>query len=767
MNAGAAEPEFDELARLRREIRDLQQELNAPQKALPNSSPDLPAQLALGRAVADFRAAQTTAADAIAADAIAAISEGVPERADEDIQGRTFDHDLDLEPEQEPDSPWQRICSCARAPGGSDRHSQPAEPVVDTESVVAVTGELRSQERQGVINEPGHWDVMLSYTQRNYTSEAIVHAVYGELVKRGKTVWLDVKMSKRDEAAMEEGAKNVECMIAVVSGPQLGFSEDTAYFRRPMCLQELQWATEAEVFVQPVVAAADKGKITELFGDIPADLQYLKRVNWEHLDIKDIDYFELGVSKILREVDARAALGLRRARRSTVVGRLDAASSTAVEAYTPTSWRGLTGLLECELVAEAQLHIRSRTEMWQLVRQLEDCAYGTVWLAEQMQQGQGVASSTSSPRGSSWTRTGKYVAVKQMSKVRISEHENQLYEDTAGEIEMLRKLHDDPDRSESIVDFVAVGHDEAYLYLLLEFVSQHPQKPVHLELLEHVQAQPFGRLTEPEARLIFSDLINALAHLHHRGIYHLDVSLENILMRHKGKKANGGIKLVDFGLAMSDRISSEGALSRTVSGTALPSRPAGKLGYAAPEVFRNENFDGAGADLWSAAAVLFTLLTGKFLYSMPTEADSSFAALATRSETDFFPRGGLRRLLKQRNLSVSIAAEDLLSRMLVPDRVDARLTLRQVREHAWLQDESAWKVIGPQSQPPVHTDAPPQEEANEHAEDLARAAADLELNLGRQQSGSLPDQAISAARARLASLQALNGSATRVSSIRV
>ena len=80
--------------------------------------------------------------------------------------------------------------------------------------------------------------------------------------------------------------------------------EDNAYFRRAFCLKELRWAVEACVHIQPVVVAEDKGKISEFFEMIPVDLQHLSGVNWEHVDRKDKDYFELGATKIIK-----AALG--------------------------------------------------------------------------------------------------------------------------------------------------------------------------------------------------------------------------------------------------------------------------------------------------------------------------------------------------------------------------------------------------------------------------------------------------------------------------
>eukprot|EP01043_Picozoa_sp_COSAG02_P059775 COSAG02_NODE_7677_length_2898_cov_5.833869_3_plen_448_part_00 len=194
---------------------------------------------------------------------------------------------------------------------GADRDSDPA-PGFDEPSNQSDRLSPRRSLPEGVprINEPGVWEFMISYTQRNPTSEALAYAIEAELKSRGKAVWLDVKMAKRDEAAMQEGVENSQCVIAVVSDAPEG-QEELAYFRREFCLKELRWATSANVWIQPVVAAEDKSKICSLFEGIPADLQHLKDVNWEHIDRKDVDYLKLGVSKIIHaaEEGTRKATG--------------------------------------------------------------------------------------------------------------------------------------------------------------------------------------------------------------------------------------------------------------------------------------------------------------------------------------------------------------------------------------------------------------------------------------------------------------------------
>ena len=50
---------------------------------------------------------------------------------------------------------------------------------------------------EGAINPPGHWDFFLSHTQRDPLAVMLAELLYSEFAKMGKTVWLDVHMTKR------------------------------------------------------------------------------------------------------------------------------------------------------------------------------------------------------------------------------------------------------------------------------------------------------------------------------------------------------------------------------------------------------------------------------------------------------------------------------------------------------------------------------------------------------------------------------------------
>ena len=97
---------------------------------------------------------------------------------------------------------------------------------------------------------------------------------------------------------MKEAVENSRCVIAIISGEDP--SDKNAYFNRDFCLKELRWAKQADTLVQPTVAAENKDRISAMMQLVPVDLQHLKGVNWEHIDRKDSDYFELGVTKIIR-----------------------------------------------------------------------------------------------------------------------------------------------------------------------------------------------------------------------------------------------------------------------------------------------------------------------------------------------------------------------------------------------------------------------------------------------------------------------------------
>ena len=145
---------------------------------------------------------------------------------------------------------------------------------------------------------------MISYTQRNKGAQLLAAELYASLLELGKTVWLDVKMDKRNEAAMQEAAQKSKCIVAVVSGVEReGDSEDSAYFKRAFCVNELRWAREVDVPIQPVVAREDKKRIGQFISQLPEDLAGLGGVDFKTLDNVGPAYWKTSIDEVVKGVD--------------------------------------------------------------------------------------------------------------------------------------------------------------------------------------------------------------------------------------------------------------------------------------------------------------------------------------------------------------------------------------------------------------------------------------------------------------------------------
>jgi TolB-like protein/tetratricopeptide (TPR) repeat protein len=133
----------------------------------------------------------------------------------------------------------------------------------------------------------------------------------------------------------------------------------------------------------------------------------------------------------------------------------------------------------------------------------------------------------------------------------------------------------------SIVTLYDFGTCDAGPYLVMELL--------HGESLQRrLRRQPFPL---GEALRISVELAQALDHAHGAGILHRDLKPGNLFMTR-----DGGVKVLDFGLALVF-----GASGRLAGGT-----PA----YMSPEQWRDGPQDGR-TDVWSAAVILYQLLTGE------------------------------------------------------------------------------------------------------------------------------------------------------------
>lgn len=176
----------------------------------------------------------------------------------------------------------------------------------------------------------------------------------------------------------------------------------------------------------------------------------------------------------------------------------------------------------------------------------------------------------------------KQFAVKTIYQDKLTK---KLWEAVSFEIEVLRESD-----SPFLATFFECYKNQTEFNVVLEWC----QGGDLVQLLERK-----NRLEEHEVKKILWEAATAINYLHHFGIVHRDIKLDNLLLTNKDLRF-AQIKLIDFGLA---KDFSKGQLNSVV----------GTPYYVAPEVFSGVYT--CACDIWSLGVVLYMLLTGKPLFS--------------------------------------------------------------------------------------------------------------------------------------------------------
>jgi len=199
------------------------------------------------------------------------------------------------------------------------------------------------------------------------------------------------------------------------------------------------------------------------------------------------------------------------------------------------------------------------------------------------------------------------------------------------------------------------------------------------------QENQHNRLGEAEARYIFRQLLQSLAYLQRKGIFHRDICLENVLISQQNH-----VKICDFGKALrvpySDPFNdncitdvSEGVARRLMK---YSKNQSDRIMYLAPELLAdNRAFDGYAADLWAAGVVLFLLCVSLAPFKIAKDSDRNYRKISS---------GGFRHFVQHLKLSLSREVCDLLQNMLWENPRD-RLSLAEVINHPWVMGET-WEI---------------------------------------------------------------------------
>jgi serine/threonine protein kinase len=117
-----------------------------------------------------------------------------------------------------------------------------------------------------------------------------------------------------------------------------------------------------------------------------------------------------------------------------------------------------------------------------------------------------------------------------------------------------------------------------------------------------------------------SQVVDAVAHAHRRGIVHRDLKSSNVIVAPDGRA-----KLLDFGLAVRHAVdASSGELETTCSGDTAST--AGTVPYMAPERLRGREAD-ARADIWALGVLIYEMVTGHRPFPGATRYEMAAAIL--------------------------------------------------------------------------------------------------------------------------------------------
>jgi len=171
------------------------------------------------------------------------------------------------------------------------------------------------------------------------------------------------------------------------------------------------------------------------------------------------------------------------------------------------------------------------------------------------------------------------------------------------ELEVVKNL-----RHPNIVAFHGMIELDGQFQLIMEFVDGKNAR-------EWVETLP-GPLAIPAAARIGVKLLAALDHAHGKGYVHRDIKPSNLLVT--GPPNRPRVKLSDFGLAKSFR-DNAGFAGLTHQGDV-----GGSVGFLSPDHIRDFREVKEPADIYSAGATLYFLLTGNypFLDFDPNRSDA-------------------------------------------------------------------------------------------------------------------------------------------------
>jgi len=206
---------------------------------------------------------------------------------------------------------------------------------------------------------------------------------------------------------------------------------------------------------------------------------------------------------------------------------------------------------------------------------------------------------------------------------------------------------------QNVIKLFEIFANENRVYLAMEYADMGTL----LEKINNKLSKLERCKREPEARKLFSDIINGIHYVHSLEICHRDLKCENLLLSTSMRSCQ--VKIGDFGFAVKKKSDEQLQLTR-----------CGSFAYTAPEILKHKNYDGKKSDIWSLGVILFAMVNGH----LPFKSSDSKKILEA-----------IKHPIPTKHW-VSIECKDLIRNML-RIRPLKRLTVCEILNHPWMRSE--------------------------------------------------------------------------------
>lgn len=228
-------------------------------------------------------------------------------------------------------------------------------------------------------------------------------------------------------------------------------------------------------------------------------------------------------------------------------------------------------------------------------------------------------------------------------------------------------------KAKDIVNVYDFFEENNTAYIIMEYIDGVLMK-------DYLEKQ--GRLDADVALNIIAPVIDAVKKIHAKGIIHRDISPDNVFI-----SGEDSIKVFDFGAAQLNDSSAGMAAEKVI-----------KVGYSAPEQYRDNSKQGYFTDIYSVGAILYQMLTG----IKPTESTErefkddlkSPAELGVRIEPNI-DRAVMEAMAVKPELRFQSIQqfEDALQSKRIAEYPKVKLKKRK-RRRAWIISSAAALVLG-------------------------------------------------------------------------